>query len=250
MSTPPTQQQQVRFREHTFLNNPHVPAALRENTVRLRVRGGGAPAEWSGGADVPEVSVNGGASMAAAAAAVKRAHPHARLVEVHVDELRLLCKWLGRDETKRFNGLMRYILTDSSRYCPSEDHRSFGNWDWRNPFTAYNCTWGFHYPTPYAENSPCADAHGGARLVERTNSTTCPRQMLCGWNTGPDGRETGKITFCNIEGYGGVLPEYKPAMERMLSQMPDGRCPYPPGDRPGGGTGLDQDGHWVGVGRG
>ena len=243
----------VRFREHTFLDNPHVPAALRENTVRLRVRGGdGAPpATWTGDSAAEEVTVNGGTSMAAAAARVIGAHPHVRLVEVHVDELRLLCKWLGSAEsTARFNALMRYVLTDSSRYCPREDHRFFSEWDWRNPFTAYNCTWGFHYPTPYSESPPCGDAHGGSRVAERTNSTTCPRQMLCGWNTQPDGSESGKITFCNIEGYGGVLPEYKPAMQAMLARMPDGRCPYPPGDRPGGGPGLDADGHWVGVGRG
>eukprot|EP00965_Chrysotila_dentata_P190497 6173926-Pleurochrysis_carterae.AAC.7 len=41
-------------------------------------------------------------------------------------------------------------------------------------------------------------------------------------------------------------PAFKPATERMLKMMPGGRCPYPPGDRPGGGPGFDADGHWIG----
>ena len=143
---------------------------------------------------------------------------------------------------------MRYALTESARFCPMEDHNTdvanVPGWNWRNPFTAYNCTWGFHYPTTYPETYPCDGADGGARLAERTNSTTCPRQMLCGWNTVPNGREVGKLTFCNIEGYGGM--QQATAAKEMLARMPDGRCPYPTGDRPGGGPGLDARGHWVG----
>ena len=78
-----------------------------------------------------------------------------------------------------------------------------------------------------------AAGQAGVTLVERSNSTTCPRQMLCDYNTLPDGRETKPITWCNIEGYNGMRPEYLPVTRHMLSQMPDGRCPYPPGDRPG-----------------
>jgi len=138
------------------------------------------------------------------------------------------------------------VLTDSCRFCPVEDHRWHSDWDWRNPFTAYNCTWGFHYPTQYPEAEPrCGDAM--APIVERSNSTTCPRQMLCEWHTQPDGRETGRLTHCNIEGYGGTEP-YKAQMSESLAKMPGGRCPYPPLDRAGPGPGFDADGRWVGLG--
>ena len=39
--------------------------------------------------------------------------------------------------------------------------------------------------------------------------------------------------------------KYKPITRAMLAQMPDGRCPYPPGDRPGM-IGFDSYGHYVG----
>ena len=69
--------------------------------------------------------------------------------------------------------------------------------------------------------------------------------MLCDWNTVEDGRVTKPITWCNIEGYGGLKDEYRPAANHMFSQMPGGRCPYPTGvvpDMPG----LDREGHYVG----
>ena len=197
-------------------------------------------------------------------------------------DLRRLCRWLGdTGKQKSFNTLMRYILTESapagsepddavvtqpfprelplscsrptppvcrsSRYCPNEDHGGFGapGFNWQNPFTAYNCTWGFHYPNTYPETQACGEGGAGVEMVERDNSTTCPRQMLCDFNTRPDGIETAKITRCNIEGYGGMDPQFKAATQWMLSQMPGGRCPYPPGDRPGI-LGFDKRGHYVG----
>ena len=89
------------------------------------------------------------------------------------------------------------------------------------------------------------DGHNGVLLEERSNSTTCPRQMLCDYNTLPDGRETKPITWCNIEGYNGLDHKWLGATRHMLSQMPAGRCPYPPGDRPGM-VGFDAHGHYVG----
>ena len=83
-------------------------------------------------------------------------------------------------------------------------------------------------------------------LEERGNSTTCPRQMLCDYNVMPDGRATKPTTWCNIEGYNGLDQRYLPATKHMLSQMPDGRCPYPPGDRPGM-VGFDRRGHYIGT---
>ena len=150
---------------------------------------------------------------------------------------------------------MRYALTESARFCPLEDHNTdvanVPGWNWRNPFTAYNCTWGFHHPTAYPEPPPGAaapcdlESGAGMHVVERDNSTTCPRQMLCDFNVRPDGTDTAKITHCNIEGYGGLAPQFKAATEHMLAQMPGGRCPYPPGDRPGM-LGFDSRGHYVG----
>ena len=80
---------------------------------------------------------------------------------------------------------------------------------------------------------------------ERGNSTTCPRQMLCDYNTLEDGRETKPITWCNIEGYNGMDQRFLGAARGMLSKMPDGRCTYPPGDKPGM-LGFDKRGHYVG----
>ena len=147
------------------------------------------------------------------------------------------------------------MLTESARYCPVEDHRAdvanVPHWNWQNPFTAYNCTWGFHYPTPFPEPQadappPCAKGEPGVALRERNDSTTCPRAMLCDWNTLMDGRENGKrISRCNLEGYGGLdYDTYGEAVKTTLAAMPDGRCPYPPLDVPGPGPEwFDEDDH-------
>ena len=157
--------------------------------------------------------------------------------------MRRLCRWLGSQQAAEgFNKLMRYITTESSRYCPSEDgggHFRPG-FDWQNPFHGINCTWGFHSPTVYPTSpSACQEATdgtvSGVEIVERSNSTTCPRQMLCDYHTLPDGRHTKPITWCNIEGYNGMHSRWLPTTKRMLAEMPGGRCPYPPGDRPGDG---------------
>ena len=46
-------------------------------------------------------------------------------------------------------------LCRSSRYCPNEDHGGFGapGFNWQNPFTAYNCTWGFRAPMEFPESA-------------------------------------------------------------------------------------------------
>ena len=233
----------VRYREAAFLDHPAVPRSVRANTVKLAV-GGEQPPMGSAAARFT-TAIPHGAAMHEVGAAILRANAEYRVVEVSVGELRQLCPWLGSEQKNReFNALARYVLTDSCRFCPVEDHRWFANWDWHNPITAYNCTWGFHYPTQYPETWP---ACGAGHLQERTSSTTCPRTMLCEWHTHADGRETGKINHCNLEsgGYGGAT-EWREVSAKALAAMPDGRCPYPPLDQPGPGPGFDMDGHWVG----
>ena len=243
----------VRFREHTFLDNPHVPERLRQNTVRVIVAPKGEAVPSGGAEGAREVRLAYGTSMAAVRAAVLAANPSVRVIRIANADLRRLCRSLGSAETNRkFNTLTRYILTESSRYCPQEDMGGYGapGFDWQNPYTAYNCTWGFHAPTPFPEEEEAVVCPAGGRggsgtdLVERSNSTTCPRQMLCDYNTLPDGRETKPITWCNIEGYNGMRSEYLGATRAMLAKMPGGRCPYPPGDRPGM-PGFDTKGHFV-----
>ena len=238
----------VKFREHTFLSNPNVPESLKRNTVRLTVAPEGSAVRSPPSANAVEVTY--GTSMALVRAAVLSANPSARVIEVANADLRRLCRTLGSAARNRdFNTLMRYITTESSRYCPQEDMGGYGGpgFDWQNPFTAYNCTWGFHAPSPFPEDDSACPASGGGRgtvLAERGNSTTCPRQMLCDYNILPDGRETKPITWCNIEGYNGMRQEYLPTTRAMLKQMPGGRCPYPPGDKPGM-PGMDRHGHYV-----
>ena len=241
----------LKFREHTFLNNSLVPAVLRDNRVRLSVA---APGETSPPSTAHHVTVAHGTPLADVREALRAASPGARVVEVEAPHLRRLCRWLGsRESNRQFNKLMRYVLTESSRYCPNEDHGGYGapGFNWQNPFTAYNCTWGFRAPVDYPETDapPCGAGGAGVAMAERSNSTTCPRQMLCDWNVMPDGTEVPKtgITRCNIEGYGGMDKKYLGATQHMLSQMPEGRCPYPPGDRAGQGAGFNSRGHWVGT---
>ena len=252
----------VLYREHTFLANPNVPRALRENKVLLSVADAGA-ARTSGPDNATHVEVAYGTPMNDVKAAVLAANPAVRVVEVSAEHLRRLCRWLGSTQKqKAFNSLMRYVLTESSRYCPNEDHGGYGapGFNWQNPFTAYNCTWGFRAPAEYPEQRACGaddpatiatrgspgSAAAGPTLEERSNSTTCPRQMLCDHNVDPNGRVTREITRCNIEGYNGLSPAFKPIADAMLAKMPGGRCPYPPLDVPGPGPGFDRVGHWVG----
>ena len=183
--------------------------------------------------------------MSEVAAAVNRANPHARLIEISTTDVQRLCKWLGSTSANRdFNNVMAYITSESARYCPGEDHdervANVPRWNWQNPYTAYNCTWGFAHPTRFPEpedgQAPCGPRGEGIALRERTNSTTCPRVMLCDADTRPNGEDVGKWPRCNLEGYGGVdLSTFGEQMKGSLAEMEGGRCPYPPGDVPGQG---------------
>eukprot|EP00967_Tisochrysis_lutea_P059972 scaffold76531_cov31-Tisochrysis_lutea.AAC.2 len=144
--------------------------------------------------------------------------------------------------------LYRYILHESARYCPLEDHHeavaNVPGWNWRNPFTAYNCTWGFSPPTDYPEPedglSPCTRGGNGlggelGRFHDRPNSTTCARAMLCDYHVRSDGAPSIPLesaSRCNLEGYQGVdYKEFGESVKKALAAM-GGRCPYPDGVTP------------------
>ena len=249
----------IPFREATFLEHPLVPAELVAAAVRVIVHKDATPAAPDSAEARFTATLRPGTPMSDVAAAVDAANPGARLVEIGVEDMRRLCKWLGSSEKNvAFNRVQRYALTESARFCPTEDHdldvANVKGWNWRNPFTAYNCTWGFHHPTDYPEPppgaaAPCAlDSGAGMHVVERANSTTCARAMLCDWNTHIEGQPNpARQSRCNLEGYGGVDYEvYGNQTFAALAAMPSGRCPQPPGDVPGGGLGFDRGGHWVG----
>ena len=92
-----------------------------------------------------------------------------------------------------------------------------------------------------------AENRASARKVPK-----CPRAMLCDIHVSLDGEPSKPLdqaARCNLEGYGGVDYEtFGEQIKSTLAQMPDGRCPYPPGDVPGPGRGFDRNDHWVGVG--
>ena len=50
---------------------------------------------------------------------VLRHNPVVRVIKVSNLHLRRLCRWLGSAaQNAAFNKLIKYILTESSRYCP------------------------------------------------------------------------------------------------------------------------------------
>ena len=205
----------VRFREADFLDHPAVPPIIRASSLRLVAH----PDAVQPPAGSPEARftkvVRPGTPMSDLAAHVDAANPHARLIEITTSDVRRLCKWLGTpEENRKFNRLMRYVLAESARFCPEEDHlghvANVPNWNWRNPFTAFNCTWGMAHPADFpepgpSEGVPCGPKGGPSlAVVERVSSTTCARAMLCSVDATSDGRDVGDWTRCNLEGYGGI----------------------------------------------
>jgi hypothetical protein len=137
-------------------------------------------------------------------------------------------------------------------------------WNWRDPFTAYNCTWGFappaDFPEPADGQPPCnreytggagggdggpgpqaagaggVGSAGGVGLSERLNSTTCPRVMLCDYHVSPDGAPSlplERASRCNLEGYAGLdHASFGDRVKQALAGMEGGRCAYPDGVTP------------------
>lgn len=54
--------------------------------------------------------------------------------------------------------------------------------------------------------------------------------------------------YAHVRADGGVdYTKFGSHISRTLSAMPGGRCPYPPLDVPGPGSGFDAEGAWVGA---
>ena len=107
----------IKFREHTFLDNANVPAALKEGTLTLTVAAAGVAAAPSSSPRHLELPY--GTPLAAVKALVLRHNPAVRVIKVSNLHLRRLCRWLGSAaQNAAFNKLIKYILTESSRYCP------------------------------------------------------------------------------------------------------------------------------------
>ena len=100
------------------------PALLRNRvTVIVRAMGEDGVASHNG----THVVLPYGTPMSAVKEAVLQANPAVRLVSISNQHLRRLCRWLGSTQANtEFNTLTRYILTESSRYCPTEDHGGYG----------------------------------------------------------------------------------------------------------------------------
>ena len=103
----------VRWREHTFLDNPNIPPAFRKNTVTLRVAAAGQAVQPS---TASVVEVPHGTPMSEVRRLVLLANPAVRVIKVSNIHLRRLCRWLGsRARNRGFNLLTKYILAESSR---------------------------------------------------------------------------------------------------------------------------------------
>ena len=114
----------VKFREHTFLDNPNVPAEMSENVVTVTVAAAGeSQPSPEGEVTRTRVHLPYATPLSAVKAAVLKANPSVRVIQIANADLRRLCRWLGsRQQQDDFNQLTMYILTESSRYCPEEDH--------------------------------------------------------------------------------------------------------------------------------
>ena len=143
----------IKFREHTFLDNANVPAALKEGTLTLTVAAAGAAAAPSSSPRRLELPY--GTPLAAVKALVLRHNPAVRVIKVSNLHLRRLCRWLGSAaQNAAFNKLIKYILTESSRYCPEEDHGKYGglgNWNWQ---VTARVRLGVANPNPYPNSDP------------------------------------------------------------------------------------------------
>ena len=102
-----------------------MPPELAASAVRVVVHRDATPAAPGSAETRYTVTLRPGVPMSDVAAAVDAANPGARLIEIGVEDVRRLCKWLGSSAANiAFNRVQRYALTESARFCPSEDHRT------------------------------------------------------------------------------------------------------------------------------
>ena len=71
----------MRFREHTFLQNPHVPAVVRENTLPLTVAAEGV-APRIGASSRDRLELPFGTPMSSVMEAVRKVNPDVRIIEI------------------------------------------------------------------------------------------------------------------------------------------------------------------------
>jgi len=145
----------VPFREYSFLDNPRVSPADKNDSVRLRARGikdSQADASLNNRERLLEVDI--GANYQEASKAISaRGWDKAYVVKVGARSLEMLCEDLGSaDENKKFNTIIHRVLGigEQVRFCDAAvNPRYTGSQnDPRNPI---NCTWGFHRPPPLPE---------------------------------------------------------------------------------------------------
>lgn len=156
----------VPMREFSFLDNPRVSAADRNDAVRVRVAGADEPTL---GNESRAIVLNPGDDYAAAAAALRaRRWDEAYVVKVGARSLELLCETLGdTSENAKFNQIMHQVLGvgEQIRYCDLGKNPTWANRvdDAKNPI---NCTWGFHRPPPLPESgSMFSRAADGAKCL-------------------------------------------------------------------------------------
>ena len=110
-------QKKVKFREHTFLSNPHVPDEMRENTLTLTVAARGvAPAPRT----ASSLELPYGTPLASVKELVMAAFPRVRVIEIANVHLRRLCRWLGSTQQQQdFNRLILCVAHayDLRRTC-------------------------------------------------------------------------------------------------------------------------------------
>lgn len=108
---------------HSWYGRSQVPEPLRSGRVRVTVTPRGiAPDTVANWTNSSHVALAYGTRLTEVKAAVLRVNPEARVIEIANDDLRRLCRTLGsRARNAEFNRLIRYLTTESSRYCPQED---------------------------------------------------------------------------------------------------------------------------------
>jgi len=175
---------EAHMREYSFLDNPHVTDAQRNDSVFVRVEGAassGADAVPPEGARV--LTMKPGDNYAAVKAAlVAKGWEGAYVLKVDARSLELLCEDLGSPEANsKFNTIMHTVLgiAEQVRFCDTKVNPRYNGRqdDYNNPI---NCTWGFHRP-PQMGNAGDGASCSADPVVALTTRNQEPSRN---WNTG------------------------------------------------------------------